>query len=378
MTDKAAQQRGAQVAQEKPGGSSAPPESSGAAPATGVVETTTTTKERAPLDPKIFGVSMFKIVSETSYPRIQSSLPEAAQVNLYAYYQQATAGPCKDSPPNCILSFFSPPLTNVKWFVVASMHQISYKHSPCSHPVSIPHIHHRQTWKNLGNMSKAKAMRSFMELYADNDPDFQERANSSGRNPLDELRVQMVLQMKNLALKRRTDKFLFLYSKIARSVLKIQTIARMYIAKKAFLKKHSSVLQDEVGWLVDVLKLGIRVTKVAYNGGVPRTRFLWLEGDSFNLGNARLCVASKITKGSVTKTKGLFIADIAEIRANSSSYTFTLAGAKVDDNECLSIIGTERTVDLMVSATCFMFHVDLPPPFSFSSPFFPLTTLLVF
>ena len=243
--------------------------------------------------------------------------------------------------------------------------------------MSNPHIYHRQTWKNLGNMSKAKAMRSFMELYADNDPDFQERANSSGRNPLDELRVQMVVQMKNLALKRRTDKFLFLYSNIARAVLKIQTIARMYIAKKAFLKKHSSVLQDEVGWLVDVLKLGIRVTKVAYNGGVPRTRFLWLEGDSFNLGNARLCVASKITKGSVTKTKGLYIADIAEIRANSSSYTFTLAGAKVDDNECLSIIGTERTVDLIVSAFCLTLTSAIAIasiPFLLTSP----PTLFVF
>lgn len=102
---------------------------------------------------------------------------------------------------------------------------------------------------------------------------------------------------------------------------------------------------------MDVLKLGIRVTKVAYNGGIPRIRFLWLEGDSYNLGNARLCVGAKLAKG-VLKTKGLFIADIAEIRPNSSSYTFKLSGSKYDDSECLSIIGSERTIDLMVRKHC--------------------------
>ena len=174
---------------------------------------------------------------------------------------------------------------------------------------------------------------------------------------MDELRCQVIDQMKSLALKRRTDKFLFLYSKISKAVLKIQTAARAFIAKKAFLQKHSSLMQSEVGWLVDVLKLGIKVTKVAYNGGVPRSRFMWLEGDAYNLGSARLCVAAKLTKGGMGKTKGIYISDIADIRPNSSSFTFKLSGSKFDDNECLSIIGTERTVDLVVSktvpASCF-------------------------
>jgi len=101
-----------------------------------------------------------------------------------------------------------------------------------------------------------------------------------------------------------------------------------------------------VGWLVETLKYGIRVTKVAYNGGVPASRFLWLEGDVHHLGTARLCIASKMSKGSI-KTKGLFLADIAEVRANASSYTFKLSGTKPLDSDCLSIIGTERSIDLL-------------------------------
>lgn len=98
---------------------------------------------------KLLCVAMFKIVSETLWPRTESSMPERAQVNLYAFYQQATIGPNVESPPNCLLSFISPPLTNVKW----------------------------QTWRNLGSMSKPKAMKAFMELYIDNDPDFLVSAN---------------------------------------------------------------------------------------------------------------------------------------------------------------------------------------------------------
>jgi len=114
-----------------------------------VCERKMSSAEKAPPDPaalqqKLVGVSMFKIVSETLYPRTQSSMPEQVQVNLYAYHQQATIGPNTESPPNCLLSFFSPPLTNVKW----------------------------QTWRNLAAMPKAKAMKSFMEIYMDNDPEF--------------------------------------------------------------------------------------------------------------------------------------------------------------------------------------------------------------
>jgi hypothetical protein len=76
---------------------------------------------------------------------------------------------------------------------------------------------------------------------------------------------------------------------------------------------------------------------------------MWLEGDAYNLGSARLCVAAKLNKGNASKTKGIYISDIAEIRPNSSSFTFKLSGAKFDDNECLSIIGAERTIDLVVS-----------------------------
>lgn len=193
----------------------------------------------------------------------------------------------------------------------------------------------------------------------------QSGATINSRIPVDELRVQVVQQIKVLALKRRTDKFLFLYSKIGKAVLKIQTAARTFIAKKAYLLKHSHSMQTEVGWLVDVLKLGIRVTKVAYNGGVPRARFLWLEGDSFSLGSARICVSSKLAKGNA-KTKGIYIADIAEIRPSSSSYTFKLSGSKFDDSECLSIIGTERTVDLVVRAVSFEVLSSLQ--FKFDSP----------
>ena len=89
-------------------------------------------------------VAAFKVVSETLCPRTQSQMPDQVQVDLYAYYQQATLGPNTESPPNCLLSFISPPLTNVKW----------------------------QTWRNLAAMSKAKAMKSFMEMYIDNDPSF--------------------------------------------------------------------------------------------------------------------------------------------------------------------------------------------------------------
>lgn len=108
--------------------------------------------------------------------------------------------------------------------------------------------------------------------------------------------------------------------------------------------------------MVDVLKLGIRVTKVAYNGGIPRSRFVWLEGDFYNLGSARLCVAAKMVKGA-PKSKGMYVSDIAEIRPNSSSYTFKLSGVKLDDSECLSIIGTERTIDLMVRCCSSFFNV---------------------
>lgn len=89
-------------------------------------------------------VAAFKVVSETLCPRTQSQMPDQVQVDLYAYYKQATLGPNTESPPNCLLSFISPPLTNVKW----------------------------QTWRNLAAMSKAKAMKSFMEMYIDNDPSF--------------------------------------------------------------------------------------------------------------------------------------------------------------------------------------------------------------
>ena len=84
-----------------------------------------------------------------------------------------------------------------------------------------------------------------------------------------------------------------------------------------------------------------------YNGGSPSSRIMWIEGNVNDLSNARLCVASKMSKGK-SLTKGLYISDIAEVRANASSYCFKLSGLKPSDAECLSVIGTERTIDLMV------------------------------
>ena len=67
------------------------------------------------VDEKFHGVAMFKAVSETLYPKYQDRLPENVRVNLYAYLQQSTVGPNLDPPPNCLLSFFSPPSINSKW-----------------------------------------------------------------------------------------------------------------------------------------------------------------------------------------------------------------------------------------------------------------------
>ena len=56
---------------------------------------------------------------------------------------------------------------------------------------------------------------------------------------MDELRIQLIATIRGLALKRKMEKFVFLYSKFLKAVLKIQTTARTYIAKKSFLKVTS-------------------------------------------------------------------------------------------------------------------------------------------
>lgn len=74
-------------------------------------------REPATIDPKMLGVSVFKVVSETLYPRHQYNMSESTQISLYAYNKQATIGPNLESAPNCLFAFFSPPLSNVKWYV---------------------------------------------------------------------------------------------------------------------------------------------------------------------------------------------------------------------------------------------------------------------
>ena len=132
------------------------------------------------MDEKFLGIAMFKVVSETLYPKYEGQMPESVRVNLYAYLQQSTVGPNLDPPPNCILSFFSPPSTNVKWCVINQCSIITncpYVLTPYAPPPHHPPPTHtspnRQTWRNLATMTKTKAMKSFMEMYMDTEPGFQ-------------------------------------------------------------------------------------------------------------------------------------------------------------------------------------------------------------
>lgn len=85
------------------------------------------------------------------------------------------------------------------------------------------------------------------------------------------------------------------------------------------------------------------VKKYKFNGLTPANKILWLDPAEY-----RIRIGSKKTEISGgSADKGIYVTDIAEIRQGPRTMTFGNFGkAPSKHRACLSIIGSERTIDV--------------------------------
>jgi hypothetical protein len=94
------------------------------------------------------------------------------------------------------------------------------------------------------------------------------------------------------------------------------------------------------------LQEGIRVHKQPRKLVKPVRRILWVDQSGW-----RLCITKGKTFGDRTE-KGLFLLDISAIWKGGRSFVFRATGmTDYEDSQCLSLIGSERTIDLVFDST---------------------------
>jgi len=94
------------------------------------------------------------------------------------------------------------------------------------------------------------------------------------------------------------------------------------------------------------LQEGIRVNKQPRNLSSPVRRLLWVDQSGW-----RICITKGKTFGDRTE-KGLFLLDVSALWIGGRSFVFKSTGmVNYDDSQCLSLVGSERTIDLVFDSS---------------------------
>ena len=292
------------------------------------------------------------------------------RARLYGSRQQVARGPCTTAPPSCLL--FSREEA-ARW----------------------------QAWKNLGEgCSRAAAIRQFLRALKEVDPLFSSslvpssHAVQSKQLTLLQLIERDALErFSKLVTQRKLLRFVESLRLIQRHIVKVQTAARRFLARhRAIRMFNQRFTVSDTRALKVLLRAGIIVLKIPFNGGHPSQRRLWLDTPGDDVATSRLCIAhvaqvaagapgsgdsvkrkglpgsvaavagmmSRLLKGpgkgkgkGASKSKGLYLADVAEVRQNASSFSFKLASLTLEEasNLPLSIVAAERTIDVLLTPT---------------------------
>mmetsp|Transcript_796 Transcript_796/g.2703 ORF Transcript_796/g.2703 Transcript_796/m.2703 type:complete len:498 (+) Transcript_796:103-1596(+) len=137
----------------------------------------------------------------------------------------------------------------------------------------------------------------------------------------------------------------------------IQRLVRGYVQRRRLIRTKLEETRERREGLTErlrtmLLEKGAQCIKFNYNGGYPKSeRIVWLtEDEDHNV--ARICVGSRgeyQRRESIGfSQKGVTVTDIADVRKGASTYAIRIAAEDADPERCLSIVGSERTLDLMM------------------------------
>ena len=228
-----------------------------------------------------------------------------------AYYQQATIGPNNEPRPSCFVSFFSGGDVDKKW----------------------------TCWKNLGNLSGEDARTKFLGEIMHVKPDFMNADVMTGSK-----RASLRAIMQHDAAEI------------------IQTAVRGMLARNKFAHLLTTSRIEDVEKLIDLLVIGIVVKILRSDGGAMTKKILSLVMGT-SIYDSKLSISGKSKETEMSA----YLVDIAEIRLGAKTYRFTPIQARMNENECFSIIFSERTFDIQVIqgettrnwlAGCFLLLMD--------------------
>ena len=317
--------------------------------------------QRIPGAVSVFRWTVFHLYYKKEF---MESIPDLERDTLWACYQQATRGPLSSDikEPSWMNkqanALFTTPfdtlyqLNNmVNPFAVTG--PIENKELDINSMVPLQDIsklskNEWAAWKDLGDMNKEEAVDLFLEIMSKINEDF-----------LDE-KVDPITDEAcgpAMAASEYTDgRFLSIREIIIRNgTVRIQALARGIIYKARYLKYKAKKNANLIDDIHSVLTQGMDVYKMpvedSVGDGLLRKRKLILRQGA-TLAKSYLCLVNSNNLGitSYDPNRNIYISDIADVRCGISSYNFKRNPvAKKYPEDCISIIGSKRTFDLIIS-----------------------------
>ena len=292
------------------------------------------------------------------------SIPDLERDTLWACYQQATRGPLSNDiqEPNWITSqatsVFKLPfdtafqLNNmVNPFAVNGPNENKELDINSMVPLQdISKLTKNQwaAWKKLDDINKEEAVDLFLEIMSKINEDFLDEkvdpATDDACGPA-------------MAASEYTDnRFLSIREIIIRNgTVRIQALARGIICKIRYMKYKAKKYVNFIDDIQSALTQGMEVFKMpvedTIGDGLLRKRKLILRTGP-TLAKSYLCLvnANNIGITSYDPNRHIYISDIADVRLGISSYNFKRNPIeKKYQEDCISIIGSKRTFDIIIS-----------------------------
>lgn len=260
--------------------------------------------------------------------QFQQSLLPIDRDKLLVLYKQATVGENVESAPSCLFSFaiFASVFSSVQG---DSLTPIQW-----------------QLWKNLGNMPKEEAADQFLELLTTIKPNFLDTLVDHENDPEagpGELTPEG--HLRSLSIREIV---------IRNAAIRIQSLVRACIYKKFAFAKLAQRFDSDTAELLAMLVKGINIFKLSVGGVKDLRKCVLVLRMSGTLATSKLCLINPIGSfldGDSDTELELFLSDIADVRPGISSYGFQLVkqAAERVKSDCLSIIGSEGTFNIVVS-----------------------------
>ena len=126
---------------------------------------------------------------------------------------------------------------------------------------------------------------------------------------------------------------------------RIQSMIRNVRSRRLFLHMLKFKRRDDMNYLIELLKRGMKILKTRSDGNGVKKRFLFLEmGQTLETSRLYTCANGMMAD----KSKWVYLADIADVRLGARSYLFNHFQESLDHKKCLSIICGASTFDFEI------------------------------